>query len=118
MNFFPEIAKYSLLVSVLASFFIVKKADKTWLPFFLFLYAGIITEFISTYLQKNGRSNAVITNIYAIVEILLIIWLFHNWSLFRSKKISVLFGGIFILAFITENFIINKPHSFNLYLIF
>lgn len=61
-------------------------------------------------------SNAVISNIYVLVESALLTWQFERWKLFEKKKF--LYYGIiatFVIIWLLENLVISKITYFSSY---
>jgi hypothetical protein len=83
-------------------------------PFFLLILLAFVTEAINGYLIKiRHSSNAIPSNIYALIECGFILWQFHVWGLLRSKKL--LFYGLlllFILIWVVENLILGHLGEF------
>jgi hypothetical protein len=104
-----------VLIAVLLSFFILPKADKKFLPFILLLYAGLITEVINRYLDARGMNSQISTNIYALIEILLITWLFTSWNFFKDPKRGIWLSFLFIGVYIADIFFLPKLHNYTPY---
>lgn len=76
-------------------------------PFFILIVVAVVTEAINGYLIKiQHHSNAIPSNIYALIECLLITWQFHIWGMLRSRK--PVFYGLFVffcLVWSVENLV-------------
>lgn len=57
--------------------------DPVFRPFLWAIWLGTFTELLSYVLTHNGYSNAVIYNIYVLLESVIFTWQFRNWGIFR-----------------------------------
>lgn len=114
--FLNELFSYSILIAVLFSLIKRNVFDKKFQPFLFFIWAGLLSEILSSLMILKGFSNAAVTNVYVLIEAFLITWQFKNWGLFN--KVNKWFYGIliiFLCVWITENFIISKITQFSSY---
>jgi hypothetical protein len=91
------------------------RIDRRYQPFFIQLWAGFITELISYYvfIKIAHRSNALPTNIYVLIEWILIAWQFHVWGLLRTRKKTWYFLVLFLSAiWVTENLVLGHIREF------
>ena len=98
-------AAFSLSVGIgaLISWMRFKKADPAYLPFFIWLWVGFITEIASIFIMKRGYSNAAIYNLFSLLEAIVILWQFKRWGLFGSKaKLFYLLVFVFLMAWFAE----------------
>lgn len=83
-------------------------------PFIYCTWLAFVNEILSISMVKAIHSNAVNSNIYVLLESLLIVWQFRKWGLFERYKIifrSILV--VLLLAWITENFIVSSIGHFS-----
>src|SRR5207344_2231486 len=72
-----------------------------------------VNEIISTFLNRYQIGNALNTNIYSLLESLLITFQFRNWGLFRKNKNGYLvLLSFFTLAWGIEVLMIGSIHQF------
>jgi hypothetical protein len=86
--------------------------DPSYYPFIWFLAVGVIMEYLPFYTYKTyGRNpTVVLVNLYALVELLILTWLFYNWSLFKRNKKNFWFVmGSFIAVWFVLTCIAGKP---------
>ncbi len=98
---------HSLLV--LLSYFIIipvccavagrAKLGRLFIPFMLFLVAGLCNEIASTVRTYTVQDSSLNTNIYMLIEALLLCWQFQRWGAFR--KSAPLFGGLMASLLLT-----------------
>ncbi|HEX9511300.1 MAG TPA: hypothetical protein VF939_12510 [Puia sp.] len=107
----------SVLLPLIAGLVRVRRIDKSYQPFFIFLVIGFLTEIISFILiQGFYKSNIIVANIYDLVEWTLIAWQFHVWGFLKQKK-QVFYGLLVlsILVWVTENLLFRKITDFSPY---
>ena len=83
-------------------------------PFIYCIWLGFINEFVSIILAHVIHNNAVNSNIYVLLESLLITWQFYKWGLFGKYK--TLYPSLLILlttTWLLENFIISNILQFS-----
>jgi hypothetical protein len=98
-------AAFSLSVGIGAaiSWIRFKKADPAYLPFFTWLWIGFITEIASIFIMKRGYSNAVIYNLFSLLEAIIILWQFKKWGLFGIKtKLYYILVTVFLVTWFAE----------------
>lgn len=85
---------YLVGISAITGLLRFKKIDPVFYPFIIMLWAGFINELTSTFMIKYFRTSAVNSNIYVLIQSLLIAWFFWKLNLFRKNKL--IFGLLFI----------------------
>jgi hypothetical protein len=92
------ISTYSLAIPFIISIIRYKKLDERFNPFIWVIWLGMATEAINTLLLTCGQTNVWVTNIYVLIEALLLCELFRRWQLFSHHQwfYSLLMG--FIIA--------------------
>lgn len=109
MNYmtFSIICSHSILIASVIAFFRIKVVLKDFYPFILLLWLGLLNETISLAFLYNRQSNAVNSNIYVMVEFLLILYQFYRWNTSGLVKyLMVAVAGIAV--WVTDNFVINS----------
>ncbi len=107
--FFSDFASYSVMLAAIIALFQYKKAVRSFLPFFVFIWAGAANEIVSHFTILYLRSNMMNNNIYVLIESLLLLWLFYCWQLFdRSKWLLWALGASFILFWLAEVFVFSE----------
>lgn len=110
MNFwFVTILNMCILIPAVTGLIRFSKINPVYYPFIYCLWIGLINEILSNILVLFGYSNAIISNIYVLVESLMIIWLFTKWKLFEIRKILLrIIIVIFFSTWLLENFVFSK----------
>src|SRR5215475_12099885 len=103
----------SILIPIIIGLFKLKIIWPTYWPFYVDLIAGIATEIISFIMIQHQSSNAVPTNIFVLIEWLLIVYQFHLWGFLKKKKnIFVILWLIPVLIWIIENLVFKRITTF------
>ena len=75
----------SILIASLIGWVRFRKIDPAYYPFLYCLWIGSLNEIINYILAANHQTNALNNNIYALLESLLLLWLFKNWGNFTVE---------------------------------
>lgn len=111
-----EILSYVVGIPALLAWLRWPIMDQRFVPFVLFLTAGILTEIISTITINIWRTNAVPYHLYALVEAGLILWQFKYWGLFaRHKKLFPVLLFLVVIVWSIDNIFLGKIVSFDSY---
>ncbi|MBS1663922.1 MAG: hypothetical protein JST68_22945 [Bacteroidetes bacterium] len=95
----------------------LRRIGKGYQPFYILIAVSVIVEVINVYLIKvKHHSNAIPSNIHALLECLLILWQFHVWGWLRSRR-SVFWGvtALFFLGWVVENLVLGRIVDFSPY---
>ena len=76
-------------------------------PFLIIIWLGLVNELLSLVIVYNIRSNAINSNVFVLLEYLLILLQFYKWDGSGTRN-YYLIGCIGFLVWITDNFIINS----------
>lgn len=94
----------------------LRRVGTRYRPFFILLVVGVVTELINRYLIKVIHSNAVASNIYTLVEWLLILWQFRVWGFLRTRKNTLLILlALSCAIWMTENLVFGQLVDFSPY---
>ena len=88
----------SIVIPALLAIVRFRKINSAWLPFMLALWIGTINEVISVYCAIKFRNTSITNNIYVLIESLLFVWQFHNWSTHPKKPAGHLGIMFFLLS--------------------
>ncbi|PWT72864.1 MAG: hypothetical protein C5B59_14850 [Bacteroidetes bacterium] len=106
----------SILIPIIVGLFRLRIIWPGYWPFFIDLIAGIATEIISFIMIQHHSSNAVPTNIFVLVEWLLVVYQFHLWGFLKKRKnIFLLLWSIPVLIWIIENLVFKRITTFSPY---
>jgi len=93
----------------------IKRISQVYFPFILLLWVGLASEIVTTVLINRGLSNALSSNIYVLLESVLILFFFERMDLFKSRQIFYLLLFLFAGGWIVENFVLLNINRFNSY---
>ena len=94
----------------------LKRIDPAYFPFIAMLTLAFMNETISFFVTRNGHSNAINSNIYALAEGLLITMLFYKIGLFKTKRTLYYSLLIFLVVlWIADKYIISDIQHFSSY---
>ena len=115
MNLYLLITILSYTIAPAAIIAIKKQRQcrATYLPFFIYLLAATANEIISTIIIERGYSNSINSNIYTLIESLLLIWMFQRWSAGKKRGIYVFLIILIITVWILDSFIVGSIKQFN-----
>ena len=108
----------SILLPFVAGLVRLRRMGSRYRPFFILLAVGIGAELVNGYLiiKVIHGSNAVVSNIYALAEWLLILWQFRVWGFRRTRKNALLILlSLSCAIWITENIIFGQLTDFSPY---
>lgn len=116
MTFFTVfvISGFSILLPTVAGVLKRKALGSKYLPLLILLLVGLCNESLNYYLIVYVKArNMTASNIYVLVELLLITWLFHNMKLLLSKKFLITIVVIGTTVWIADNLVVNSLCSNN-----
>ena len=107
----------SILIPLIAGLINLRRIGKRYRPFFILLVVGFVTELINRFTIKViHNSNAGVSNIFALIEWLLILWQFRVWDFLHARKKAYLFLLLFPCAiWVTENLVFGHLRDFSPY---
>jgi hypothetical protein len=112
------LTSYLILIPIIAGLVRFGRIGKRYQPLFILLVAGLAAELISSYLiyLAKHHSNAGTSNIYALLEWIMIFWQFRRWGFFSARK-EVAWTVLFVpcVVWIAENFIFGQISNFSPY---
>lgn len=93
MNFWMHIVmSASIMPAAVAAGLRYKRVGGPYLPFFLLLWLGTLYEAIKLVIVLQRAEHSLLTNVFVLLQALLLTWQFHNWGLFAYHR--RLFGGL------------------------
>ncbi|HVZ57706.1 MAG TPA: hypothetical protein VG870_13695 [Chitinophagaceae bacterium] len=108
------ITSFSILLPAIAGIVRYRKIDPSFRPFLILVWIGLANELLSVWVAENGHSNAINSNIYVLVESLMITWQFRRWGNFeRVPRMFYLLVAILIAGWGLENFYFFSIRSFS-----
>ncbi len=107
-------SSYSAFLPAVISIFKYKNSLKSFQPFFYFIWLAAANEALSILCKHLWKNNAVNSNIYVLIEFIILLWLFYLWN---QQNFSILFyritGTAGVLIWIVENLIFHSIATFD-----
>lgn len=112
-----DISAYSIFLAILISILRFKMIGDAYYPFIYLLWIGGCNEILSAYLLSHNYYNVYNTNLYSLLEGLLLLWFFRNTSILdRVKMLFPFLIVLFIVTWAIDNFFIGTfGLNFNMY---
>src|ERR1700744_3846557 len=107
----------TILLPLITGLIRLRRMGANYQPFFILLVTGFINELINGYIVGiRHTSNAINSNIFTLLEWLLILWQFQTWGSFRSmKKTYYILLVLSCTIWITENLVLGHIREFSPY---
>jgi hypothetical protein len=116
MNFtLIDIFSYAVAIAAVIGLVRIRHIDQVYYPFILLLWIAVANEVIGTILIATIHTNAINSNLYVLLESLLLVIFFNRLQLFPRKSIFYFFLFTFAAAWIVENLLIFRITTFHSY---
>lgn len=115
MNFLLSVVcSFSIVIAAMIAAWKFSSIHPVFRPFIYCIWLGLANELLSFVLARTIHTAVVNSNIYVLLESLLLLWQFRKWGLFMEypfiyRLLQVLFLGVWI----TENFILFSIFQFS-----
>jgi hypothetical protein len=113
-SFVTFLVSQTILIPLITGLVRLNRIGRGYQPFFILIVLAVVDEAISGYLIKvKHHSNAIPNNLYALAEMLLILWQFHAWGLWHTRK-RLFYGvvALFCLVWLVEDLAFGHIHEF------
>ena len=113
---------FNLIIVIVAIIGLVRYrfVDSAFIPFLVLMWSGAINEITNVVVIDYFRGyNIINSNLYYLLESLLLLWQFKSWKMFRRPKFLYhILVIMFILFWLIETIIVTKLYlTFNSYFI-
>lgn len=106
---------FSIFMAAIAGIVKIRRVDRAYYPFIMLACIASLNEVISYLSAKYFQTNAINSNLYLLVEALLITFQFYRWNNFEGKKKLYCFIQLCIVGiWLAENYNIHGLLIFNL----
>ena len=109
---------FSLSILPAAIFGVIrfKKINKSYYPFIYLCWLAVLVEIMSYLVIRAGLLTQLSSNVYILLEALLLVWQFRLWGSFerRPRMYPILMAG-FVIFWIIDSFIITGIHNTSSY---
>ena len=103
-----EVTSLFLVLTSLLAIFRFRQIESRYHPFILLIWLGTVAEILFLIHESLGKKSTPNTNIYVLLESILILWLFRRWNFFgRRPSLHFILGGFFALIWIIEILLIS-----------
>jgi len=103
---------HSVVIAAAIAVLRFKIIDKNFQPFIFFIWLGLINETLSLVLIYTKGSNTVNSNVYVLLESLLILYLFFSWDSISKPLYSLLMFAA-VSVWITDNLVVHNINGNN-----
>src|SRR5688500_13037200 len=109
---------FLLSLSILLPFIIglirFRKIHTSYRPFLALIALGVLTELLSRWSIRKFQSNAVVTNVYFLLECMLILYQFYAWRFYSNpRRWYWIVPVLFLVGWVIENIMFDKIHDFS-----
>lgn len=106
----------TIFIPALLALIRLPRINGIYYPFIIFLWIGSANEVVSYFTGKYYHNSATNTNIYGLLEVLIILWQFKKWRSFdKYKSIFYSLIALSVIAWFIENFITDSILNYNEY---
>ena len=110
------IFSFSIALAAILGILRFASINRVYYPFLYCCWIGLLNECISFVETYEGKSNAINSNIYVLLEFVLFVWQFYYWGLFGRRRSwwpvpLIIIGGIWVW----ENFFPYRLDRFSSY---
>ncbi|RYY82575.1 MAG: hypothetical protein EOO15_22805 [Chitinophagaceae bacterium] len=110
---FYFICSFSIAIAALLGLFRINRSERRFVPFFVFLCTGFLNEIASDISGRIWQTNSVNTDIYMLMESMILLWLFYEWRVFRKWTSYALIAGSFVIVWVYDTFITGSLADFS-----
>jgi hypothetical protein len=116
MNFYLVIAfSFSILIPGITAVVRFGKVERRYYPFFYCLWLGCLNEALSLWLTLHHRQTLINSNVYVLLESLLLTWFFRRTGVLKSKKQLIITVTMLSVFWVAENFVISNVRENSTY---
>ena len=114
MYWLTLISGYSMIIACIIGLVRFRAVPVAYQPFVYFTWLAFANDVLSSILVPIIHSNAVNSNVYVLVESLVLLWLFYNWGALRGKNwyLPVLVTTL-LIVWVSDNLILNDIAKIN-----
>ncbi|HEY0677723.1 MAG TPA: hypothetical protein VGD17_05525 [Chitinophagaceae bacterium] len=112
-NFVSFLYSQSVLLPLLIGLIRIRKIERSFHPFLVLIMLAALTELLSFISIKMFQTNAIVSNVYCLLECLLILYQFYRWHFHaRHRKWYWVIPAALSLVWIIENLVFMKITDF------
>lgn len=112
-NFASFLLSQSILLPLLIALARIRKIQSNYYPFVALIALAALTELLSFIAIRLFETNAVVSNIYCLLECLLILYQFYRWRFYtQPRRWYWIIPTFCVLVWVTENLVFMNITSF------
>lgn len=115
-HFLIKIIALSIGLPAIIGLIRFKRIDFRFVPFILLMWVGLLNELLNWIVLAQGYSNAINSNIYYLIDSLLLLLFFQQNELIKGRTLKII-GVVFVATWIIELFFFRSIHVFSSYFI-
>jgi hypothetical protein len=110
-----KVSAYSIVLAALIAAFRCRSVGRENHPFLVLMWVALLNELLSDIVIGYFHTNSVNSNIYVLVEALIVVWQFSRWRLFPGTRPYLWIAGLLAAFWIGENLVYSNLRVFNSY---
>jgi hypothetical protein len=111
---YSVISGFSIVPAALVGAFRFNRTDESFRPLLYVIWLGALNEFVSSFLLFSKHTNNLNSNIFVLLDFMLIYNLFRNWGIHQKRTfLYKILGSLVIIVWITDNLILSNLHTLN-----
>ncbi|HYF31469.1 MAG TPA: hypothetical protein VD993_10155 [Chitinophagaceae bacterium] len=104
----------SILLPLTIGLIRFKTIQTSYHPFIVLIALGALTEFASSFSIRRFNTNAEVTNVFLLLECMLILYQFYRWRFYiKPKQWYWIVPAIFLVGWIVQNLVFSKFSEFS-----
>lgn len=116
MNFYVYAGlSLSIFIAGIIAAIRIRKIEGSYYPFLYVIWLGCLNESLSIGLALNEFPTLVNSNIYVLIEAILLTWFFKNMKVFKQRLIYYVVVVSLVLVWILENFVFKTITAHSTY---
>jgi hypothetical protein len=113
-NFVSFLFSQSVLLPLLIGLIRLRRSESRYRPFLVLIMVAALTELLSFISIRLFRTNAIISNVYYLVECMLIIYQFYRWRFYAKPRTWYwAVPALCLLIWVVENLVFIKILEFS-----
>lgn len=105
--FISILLNFSITIAAVLAVIRFKYVIRSFRPFIFFIWLGLANETVSIITIYTAGSNMLNSNIFVLLEYLLVVIQFNVWN-FHPKRNYIVLAGLGTAVWITDNFVLNS----------
>lgn len=102
---YAQYSAFTGMFPALAAFLRYRKSAANYRPLFVFLWTAFLGDILNVASVELLHTSTVFSNIYVLVEFLIILWVFYKWNQSLKKIRYLLLGLGGLIIWILDNFV-------------